>query len=89
MRTLSSRRSRSRSRSRFGFEFRFRSFSEPSPSLSYLVLTGGRLAILVEGHHNHGGAIALDKLRLADELLLANLERDGVEEALALQALRG
>ena len=52
-----------------------------------LVLVAGSLALLVERHHDDGGAEALDELRLLDELLLALLERDGVDDALALAAL--
>ena len=45
--------------------------------------------LLVEGHHDHGGAVAPDELaRVLEELRLAFLERDGVHDAFALQALQ-
>mmetsp|Transcript_4876 Transcript_4876/g.16886 ORF Transcript_4876/g.16886 Transcript_4876/m.16886 type:complete len:474 (+) Transcript_4876:1973-3394(+) len=47
----------------------------------------GRLALLIERHHHNGGAVALDELPVADELVLTTLERDGVDDALALRAL--
>ncbi len=50
-------------------------------------LDRGGLALLVERHHDDGGAQAADDARLADELLLALLEADRVGHALALQAL--
>mmetsp|Transcript_55188 Transcript_55188/g.146427 ORF Transcript_55188/g.146427 Transcript_55188/m.146427 type:complete len:1471 (+) Transcript_55188:155-4567(+) len=53
-----------------------------------LVLVAGGLALLVEGHDDNGGAKALDNLGLADKLGLALLERDGVDDALALAALK-
>ena len=51
------------------------------------VVDGGRLAGLVERHHDDRGAEPADDPRLADELGLALLERDRVDDALALQAL--
>ncbi|EPY19858.1 5-methyltetrahydrofolate--homocysteine methyltransferase [Strigomonas culicis] len=47
----------------------------------------GGLALLVEGHDDHGRAIAPDQRRLTQELRFAHLERDGVDERLALRAL--
>mmetsp|Transcript_17649 Transcript_17649/g.35511 ORF Transcript_17649/g.35511 Transcript_17649/m.35511 type:complete len:622 (+) Transcript_17649:965-2830(+) len=54
---------------------------------AYLVFEAGSLAGLVESHDNHRCAVALDELSLLDELLLALLERDRVDNALALAAL--
>ena len=45
------------------------------------------LAGLVEGHHHHGGAVALAQFGVMDELLDAFLHADGVDDALALDAL--
>ncbi len=53
-----------------------------------LPLLGVRLALLVEGHHDHGGAVVLQELRLADERLLTLLHADGVDDRLALHALQ-
>ena len=53
----------------------------------YLALSVGGLAELVEGHDDDGGAEAAHQRRLADELLLALLERNRVDDALALAAL--
>ena len=52
-----------------------------------LVLLAGGLALLIEGHDDDGRSIALNELGVLDEFLLTNLERDGVDNALALQAL--
>ncbi|MBV6410709.1 MAG: hypothetical protein GAKPKEKM_01531 [Rhodocyclaceae bacterium] len=46
------------------------------------------LALLVEGHDDHRRAVAPDFARLLEELRLAFLERDGIDDALALQALQ-
>jgi hypothetical protein len=46
------------------------------------------LADLVERHHHHGSSIAAHQPRLAQELGLAFLHRDRVDDALALQALQ-
>ena len=43
------------------------------------------LALLVEGHHDDGGAVAADEPRLAEELGLAFLHADRVHDAAALQ----
>ncbi len=51
------------------------------------VIDRGGLAGLVERHHDHRGAELADDPGLADELGLALLERDRVDDALALQAL--
>ena len=52
-----------------------------------LALDGVGLALLVEGHHDDAGAVAADRARLLEELLLALLEADRVDDALALEAL--
>ena len=52
-----------------------------------LALDGLGLALLVERHHDDAGAVAADDARLLEERLLAFLERDRVDDALALQAL--
>ncbi len=46
------------------------------------------LALLVEGHHHHGGAVAARDPRLVNELLLAFLQRDRVDDRLALHAFQ-
>ena len=48
---------------------------------------GIRLALFVEGHHDHGAAVAPGQARLLLECLLALFERDGVDDALALDTL--
>ena len=53
----------------------------------HLALGGVRLALLVERHHHHAGAVLPDVPGLLEERLLALLEADGVDHALALQAL--
>ena len=45
------------------------------------------LALLVERHHDHRGAVAADLARLLEERLLALLEADRVDDRLALHAL--
>ena len=45
------------------------------------------LAAFVEGHDDDGGSVAPDDARLADELILALLERDGVDDAFSLETL--
>ncbi len=57
------------------------------PQISTRAGDVGRLALLVECHHDHAGAVVADPPRLAQELLLALLQRDRVDDALALQAL--
>ena len=52
-----------------------------------LALDGVGLAALVECHDDDGGPVSPDDARLPDELVLALLERDGVDDALALEAL--
>jgi hypothetical protein len=52
-----------------------------------LFVAGGGLALLVEGHDDGGGAVAQEE-RAAEELGLAVLERDRVDDALALQAFQ-
>ena len=46
------------------------------------------LALLVEGHDDHGGAVAAHGPRVGDELLLAFLHRDRVHDRLALHAFQ-
>jgi hypothetical protein len=46
------------------------------------------LALLVERHHDDAGAVVADPPRLAQELLLALLEADRVDDPLALDALQ-
>ncbi len=53
----------------------------------HAVLDRGRLAGLVERHDDDRGAEPPDDLGLTDERFLAFLERDRVDDALALQAL--
>ena len=53
-----------------------------------LVFVSRGLALLVEGHHHRGGAVLFDLRGAFFELRLAFLERDGVHDALALQALQ-
>ncbi len=53
-----------------------------------LAREGIRLALLVEGHHHGGGAVAAHQLRLVAEGVLALLHRDRVDDALALDALQ-
>ncbi len=48
---------------------------------------GVGLAGFIEGHHHHGGAVALAQLGVVNELLDAFLHADGVDDALALDAL--
>ena len=52
-----------------------------------LALDRVRLSLLVERHHDHGRRRAPDAPRLREERLLALLERDRVDDALALDAL--
>ena len=52
-----------------------------------LPLDALRLALLVERHHDDAGAVAADRPRLLEEALLPLLQRDGVDDALALHAL--
>ena len=47
----------------------------------------GGLPLLVEGHDDDGGAVAADRPRVPQERLLPLLEADGVDDALALDAL--
>ena len=52
-----------------------------------LARKGVGLALLVEGHDDHRGAVLAAQARLAQELGLAFLHRDGIDDALALDAL--
>ena len=54
----------------------------------HLVLAGGGLPLLVEGHDHHGRPMALDRARMRPERVLALLEADGVHDGLALAALQ-
>ncbi len=53
----------------------------------HLALDRVGLTDLVEGHHDDAGAVAADRPRLLEELLLALLEADRVDDPLALDAL--
>ena len=46
------------------------------------------LSLLVERHHDDAGAVAADERRLAQEILLAFLEADRVDDRFALHALQ-
>ena len=52
-----------------------------------LALLGVGLAVFIERHHHHGGAIAFAQFGVMDELLHAFLHADGVDDTLALNAL--
>ena len=54
---------------------------------AHLVLLGSGLTLLVEGHDNHCGAVALGEPRALQEGLLSILEADGVEDGFTLEAL--
>ena len=54
----------------------------------HAALRGVRLPGLVKGHHHHARAVALDQPGALLEDLLAFLEADGVDDALALNALQ-
>ena len=61
----------------------------PGPfAYRYLASVVSRLALLVEGHHNHGSPEAQYLPRLFEESVLALLETDGVDHALALGVLQ-
>ncbi len=51
-----------------------------------LVFVGGGLALLVEGHHDDGGAVFAHERGIFAKFVFAFLERDGVDDALALEA---
>ena len=53
----------------------------------HLPLDGVGLALLVERHHDDARAVALDPPRVLEELVLALLEADRVDDSLPLQAL--
>ncbi len=57
-----------------------------APADRSLASEGVRLALLVERHDHHGGAVSAHDPGVADELLLAFLERDRIDDGLALQA---
>jgi len=52
-----------------------------------LALRADRLTLLVKSHHDHRCAVPADRPRLPEELVLAVLEADRVDDAFALQAL--
>jgi hypothetical protein len=52
----------------------------------HLAFAGIGLALFVEGHHHHGGAVLLHLAGVFQEHVLAFLHGDGVDDALALQA---
>ena len=51
-------------------------------------LVAGGLPFLVEAHHHHGSTIALHVAGMTEEHRLALLQRNAVDDALALQALQ-
>ena len=51
-------------------------------------LIGCGLAVFIEGHHHHRRAVTHDVPRVVFENFLSLLERDRVDDALALQALQ-
>ncbi len=53
-----------------------------------LLVEGGSLALFIEGHHDNGSAVLQHGARIAAKLLFALLQRNGVDDALALQALQ-
>ena len=53
----------------------------------HLALDGVGLALLVERHHHHRGAVAQDLARVCEERRLSLLHRDRVDDRLALHAL--
>ena len=54
----------------------------------HLALDGVGLAGLVERHHDDAGAVALDVAGLGEEVRLPFLQADGIDDALALDALQ-
>ena len=59
-----------------------------APADSRAPLKRIRLAAFVKRHHHHRRAIAADQLRLVQKLFLAFLERNGIDDALALQTFQ-
>ena len=59
-----------------------------APADLHLAGRGVGLAALVERHHDHRGAVAADAARLVEEVGLALLEADGVDDRLPLHALQ-
>jgi hypothetical protein len=53
-----------------------------------LALDRVRLPLLVERHDNHGSAVTADRTRLAQEVVLALLEADRIDDPFALYALQ-
>ncbi len=58
------------------------------PANADLVGERGRLALLIERHHDDSGAVGADVLRALPEHVFAFLQRDRIDDALALQALQ-
>ena len=54
----------------------------------HLPLLGIGLPLLIESHHDHGRPVPLEQPRLPDELFLALLHADGVDDGLALHPLQ-
>ena len=54
----------------------------------YTALVAGGLSLFVEAHHHDGGTIALAVAGMLQEHLLAFLQRDAVDDALALHTLQ-
>ena len=54
----------------------------------YAAFVGIGLPLFVKGHHHRGGAQAADEAGMFQEFLLAFLQRDGVDDGLALHALQ-
>ena len=52
-------------------------------------LKGIGLAAFVKGHHHDRRAVAADEFRLMQKFFLAFLERNGIDDALALQDISG
>ena len=53
-----------------------------------LTLEGGGLSFLIEGHHHDGGTQSAQLAGLVEEVLLAVLQADGIDDALALRVLQ-
>ena len=56
-------------------------------NLDLTVFVGG-LPDLVEGHHNDGRAELFNRIGFRDEVLFPLLQRDGIDDALALAAFQ-
>ena len=53
-----------------------------------LFLIGRGLTVFIEGHHHHRCAVTHDMTRVVFENFLTFLERDRIDDALALQVLQ-